>query len=183
MKVLVTGGAGYIGSICSAELIATGHEVVVFDNLYQGHRAGVPPEVAFVQGDLRDTDAVARLFQEHKGFDGIMHFASFTLVGESMQKPLMYLRDNLVAASNLLEHAVANGVGRFILSSTANLFGEPTRMPIEPDDPIDPGSPYGESKLFIERMLHWFDRIYGLRYACLRYFNAAGDTPGRGEDH
>src|SRR5690606_35549451 len=114
--------AGYIGSITSAELIAAGHEVVVFDSLYQGHREAVPPEAAFVQGDLRDPDAVARLFKEHPGIDGIMHFASYTLVGESMQKPLMYLRDNLVAGANLLEQAVEHGVNRFILSSTANLF-------------------------------------------------------------
>ncbi|HRC58998.1 MAG TPA: UDP-glucose 4-epimerase GalE, partial [Kofleriaceae bacterium] len=183
MKLLVTGGAGYIGSVCAAELVAAGHEVVVFDNLYQGHREAVPPEAAFVEGDLRDADAVARLFQQHNGIDGIMHFASYTLVGESMQQPLKYLRDNLVAGANLLEHAVANGVGRFILSSTANLFDEPETMPIEPDDTIAPGSPYGDSKLFLERTLHWFERIYGLRYACLRYFNAAGDTPVRGEDH
>jgi UDP-glucose 4-epimerase len=183
VKILVTGGAGYIGSITSAELIAAGHEVVVFDSLYQGHREAVPPEAAFVQGDLRDPDAVARLFKEHPGIDGIMHFASYTLVGESMQKPLMYLRDNLVAGANLLEQAVEHGVNRFILSSTANLFDDPTTMPIEPDDRIVPGSPYGESKFFLERLLFWFRRIYGLNYACLRYFNASGDTPERGEHH
>jgi UDP-glucose 4-epimerase len=183
LKILVTGGAGYIGSIASAELLRAGHEVVVFDNLYQGHRAAVPPEAAFVEGDLRDADAVARLFAEHRGIDGIMHFASFTLVGESMEQPLKYLRDNLVAGANLLERAVAHGVGRFILSSTANLFDDPAKIPIEPDERIVPGSPYGESKYFLERTLYWFHRIYGLKYACLRYFNAAGDTPDRGEDH
>lgn len=183
MKVLVTGGAGYIGSITAAELVQAGHAVVVFDNLYQGHRAAVHPDAAFVEGDLRDTDAVKRLFQEHKGIDGIMHFASFTLVGESMEQPLMYLRDNVIAGSNLLEQAAAHNVGRFILSSTANLFDDPQTMPIEPDDRIVPGSPYGESKFFLERLLHWFERIYGMRYACLRYFNAAGDTANRGEDH
>jgi UDP-glucose 4-epimerase len=112
-----------------------------------------------------------------------MHFASYTLVGESMEQPLKYLRDNLLAGANLLEQAVANGVERFILSSTANLFDEPESMPIEPDNKIVPGSPYGESKYFLERTLYWFNRIYGLKYACLRYFNAAGDTPDRGEDH
>lgn len=183
MKILVTGGAGYIGSIVAAELIAAGHEAVVFDNLAQGHRAAVPTEAAFIQGDLRDADAVARLFRQHTGFDGIMHFASYTLVGESMQQPLMYLRDNLLAGANLLEQAVAHGVGRFILSSTANLFDDPQRIPIESDEQIVPGSPYGESKYFLERTLHWFERIYGLRYACLRYFNAAGCTPDRGEAH
>jgi UDP-glucose 4-epimerase len=183
VKVLVTGGAGYIGSIATAELIKANYEVVVFDNLYQGHREAVHPDALFVEGDLRDSDAVARLFQEHKGIDGIMHFASYTLVGESMQQPLKYLRDNLIAGANLLEQAVAHDVGRFILSSTANLFDDPEKMPIEPDERIVPGSPYGESKYFLERLLHWFERIYGLRYACLRYFNAAGDTPDRGEHH
>jgi UDP-glucose 4-epimerase len=183
MKVLVTGGAGYCGSITVAELVAAGHEVVVFDNLSQGHRAAVHPEAAFVAGDLRDADAVARLFRQQRGFDGIMHFAAATLVGESMQQPLKYLRDNLLAGTNLLEQAVAHGVDRFILSSTANMFGEPERMPIEADDRIAPGSPYGESKYFMERTLHWFERIYGLRYLSLRYFNAAGGTPDRGEAH
>jgi UDP-glucose 4-epimerase len=183
MKVLVTGGAGYCGSITVAELVAAGHEVVVFDNLSQGHRAAVHPEAAFVAGDLRDAEAVARLFRQQRGFDGIMHFAAATLVGESMQQPLKYLRDNLLAGTNLLEQAVAHGVDRFILSSTANMFGEPERMPIEADDRVAPGSPYGESKYFMERTLHWFERIYGLRYLSLRYFNAAGGTPDRGEAH
>lgn len=183
MKILVTGGAGYIGSITAAELIAAGHKVVVLDNLYQGHIQAVPPEAAFVQVDLADREALAGVFAAHPDIDGIMHFASYTLVGESMERPLLYLRDNLVNAANLLEYAVAAGVRRFVLSSTANLFDEPERMPIEPDNKIVPGSPYGESKFFIERMLHWFERIYGLRYACLRYFNASGDTPGRGEHH
>ncbi len=183
MKILVTGGAGYIGSMTTAELVTAGHQVVVLDNLYQGHAAAVHPEASFVQADLADRAALAKLFAEHPDFDGIMHFASYTLVGESMEQPLLYLRDNLVNAANLLEHAVAAGVRRFILSSTANLFDEPERMPIDANNKIVPGSPYGESKFFIERLLYWFERIYGLRYACLRYFNASGDTPNRGEDH
>src|SRR5262245_16044723 len=125
MKLLVTGGAGYCGSIATAELLAAGHAVVVFDNLSQGHRAAVPADAVFVQGDLRDVEAVARLFREHSGFDGILHFAAYTLVGESMQQPLKYLRDNLLAGANLLEQAVAHDVGRFIFSSTANLFDDP----------------------------------------------------------
>lgn len=183
MKILVTGGAGYIGSITTAELIAAGHQAVVVDNLYQGHAAAVHPEAAFVQADLMDSAAVARIFAEHPGIDGIMHFASYTLVGESMEKPHLYLRDNIITAGNLLEHATAAGVRRFILSSTANLFDEPEKMPIEADNKIVPGSPYGESKFFIERMLFWYERTFGLKSACLRYFNASGDTPGRGEDH
>lgn len=183
MKIFVSGGAGYIGAITSAELIAAGHQVVVFDNFYQGHAAAVPPEATLIQGDLADIHAVRAAFAAHPDIDGIMHFASYTLVGESMEQPLRYLRDNVVSAGNLLEVAVAAGVRRFILSSTANLFDEPEQMPIEADNKIVPGSPYGESKFFIERMLHWFERIYGLKYACLRYFNASGDTPERGEDH
>ncbi|NJN19862.1 MAG: SDR family NAD(P)-dependent oxidoreductase, partial [Oscillochloris sp.] len=183
MKILITGGAGYIGSITSAELIAAGHHVVALDNLYQGHRAAIHPDATFVQADLADRAALQQLFAEHADIDGIMHFASYTLVGESMQQPLLYLRDNLVNAANLLEFAVAAGVRRFILSSTANLFDDPARMPIDEHERIVPGSPYGESKFFVERLLHWFERIYGLRYACLRYFNACGDTPNRGEHH
>jgi UDP-glucose 4-epimerase len=183
VKILVTGGAGYIGSITTAELIAAGHQVVVLDNLYQGHAAAVHPDATFVQADLADRAALAQLFREHTGIDGIMHFASYTLVGESMEQPMLYLRDNLVNAANLIEAAVPAGVKRFILSSTANLFDAPTRMPIPEDDRIVPGSPYGESKFFVERLLHWCAKIYGMRYACLRYFNACGDTPTIGEDH
>ncbi|MEO8084874.1 MAG: UDP-glucose 4-epimerase GalE, partial [Ardenticatenales bacterium] len=183
MKVLVTGGAGYIGSITGAELIAAGHDVIVFDNLYQGHRAAVHPGATFVEGDLADRAAVAALFDAHPGIDGILHFASYTLVGESMQRPFKYLRDNVANAANLLEAAVAHGVDRFILSSTANLFDAPERIPIAETEAIVPGSPYGESKRTIERMLHWLHVTNGLRYACLRYFNAAGCTPDRGEDH
>jgi UDP-glucose 4-epimerase len=183
VKILVTGGAGYIGSITAAELIQAGHNVVIIDNLSQGHREAVPAQAVFVQGDLQDRQALERLFAEHNDIDGIMHFASSTLVGESMQVPLKYLRDNVLCAANLLEQAAAHGVQRFILSSTANLFDQPERMPIDEHEQIVPGSPYGESKFMIERMLHWFEQIYGLRSVCLRYFNAAGDTPERGEDH
>jgi UDP-glucose 4-epimerase len=182
-KILVTGGAGYIGSITTAELVKAGYTVVVYDNLYQGHAAAVHPDAQLVKGDLADRTALARLFADHPDLGGIMHFASYTLVGESMEKPLLYLRDNLVNAANLLEQAAAHGIKRFILSSTANLFDDPARMPIAADERIIPGSPYGESKYFIERLLRWFEEIYGLRYACLRYFNAAGGTPNRGEDH
>jgi UDP-glucose 4-epimerase len=182
MKVLVTGGAGYIGSVTVEQLIEAGEEVVVFDNLYQGHRAAVHPEALFVRGDLADKAAVADLLQSHRP-DGIMHFASHTLVGESVEKPFLYLRDNVVNALNLLESAVAVGVKRFILSSTANLFEKPERLPIDENEEIVPGSPYGESKYIIERLLHWMDELYGLKYACLRYFNACGATATRGEHH
>jgi UDP-glucose 4-epimerase len=183
LRILVTGGAGYVGSVTAAELLDAGHEVIVLDNLSQGHRAAVPDAADLVEGDLRDVDCLARLFRDHRGIDGIMHFASHTLVGESMQQPLKYLRDNVAYAGNLLEQAVGHDVPRFILSSTANLFGEPAMLPISPEEQIVPGSPYGEAKFFLERVLHWFEQIYGMKYACLRYFNASGATPERGEDH
>ncbi|MFN2250654.1 MAG: UDP-glucose 4-epimerase GalE [Anaerolineae bacterium] len=183
MKVLVTGGAGYIGSVTTAELLGAGHEVVVLDNLYQGHREAVPPDAAFVEGDLADRAALAALFESHPGIEAVMHFASYTLVGESMAAPLKYLRDNVVNAENLLEAALAGGAKRFILSSTANLFDDPEHMPITETERIVPGSPYGESKHMIERVLYWLERTRGLRYASLRYFNACGCTPDQGEDH
>ena len=184
MKVLVTGGAGYIGSHVVDLLIDRGYEVVVYDNLYTGHQEAVHKDAAFYKGDLLDRARLAEVFAAHK-FDGILHFASHTLVGESMEKPWLYLRDNVVAASNLLEEATQRGVRRFILSSTANLFDNPERIPITAEERIVPGSPYGESKYMIERQLYWMDRIYGLKYCCLRYFNASGAHPNGhiGEDH
>ncbi|HEX5140059.1 MAG TPA: UDP-glucose 4-epimerase GalE [Dehalococcoidia bacterium] len=183
MRILVTGGAGYVGSVTADELIKAGHEVVVLDNLSQGHRAAVPKDARFVEGDLREADFVASVFREHGPFDGVMHFASHTLVPESMRLPFLYLRDNALTATNLMEQAAANGVSRFILSSTANLFAEPETIPIGPDERVVPGSPYGESKHYLERCLHWCETIYGMHYASLRYFNACGGTPERGEDH
>ena len=182
MKVLVTGGAGYIGSIAVEQLIMAGEEVVVFDNLYQGHQQAVHPKAAFVQGDLADRTAVDAVMAQHKP-DAIMHFASHTLVGESMEKPFLYIGKNVVNGLNLLESAVEHGVLKFILSSTANLFDKPERMPIDETERIIPGSPYGESKNILERMLYWLDRTKGMRYACLRYFNAAGASEERGEQH
>ncbi|MBK8051417.1 MAG: UDP-glucose 4-epimerase GalE [Anaerolineales bacterium] len=182
MKVLVTGGAGYIGSIATEQLIESGEEVVVFDNLYQGHKAAVHPKAAFVKGDLADRKAIDAVLAEHKP-DAIMHFASHTLVGESMQKPFLYLGENVTNGLNLLQSAVEHGVLKFILSSTANLFDQPERMPIDESERIIPGSPYGESKAILERMLYWLDRTAGMRYACLRYFNAAGASKTRGEHH
>ncbi|WP_420642418.1 UDP-glucose 4-epimerase GalE [Candidatus Leptofilum sp.] len=182
MKILVTGGAGYIGSITVERLIKSGAEVVVFDNLYQGHRDAVHPDAVFIQGDLADKTAVEAAIATHKP-DGIMHFASYTLVGESVEKPFLYLRDNIVNGLNLIEAAIANGVKGFILSSTANLFDDPERMPIDEEERIVPGSPYGESKFILERYLYWMDRLYDMRYTCLRYFNACGATETRGEDH
>jgi UDP-glucose 4-epimerase len=182
MKILVTGGAGYIGSVVVEQLIAANESVVVFDNLSQGHRAAVHPEAAFVQGDLADRTAIDTALSQHRP-DAVMHFASKTLVGESMQKPFLYLGDNVTSGLNLLQSIVEHGVKRIILSSTANLFDQPERIPIDETERIVPGSPYGESKFILERMLHWLDQICGVRFACLRYFNAAGATATRGEDH
>jgi len=183
-KVLVTGGAGYIGSHVVETLIARGYEVVVYDNLVAGHRQAIHRDAVFVQGDLLNRDELAALFAAHT-FDGILHFASHIMVGESMEKPFKYLHDNVVAAMNLLEVATANKVGRFILSSTANLYDRPEHIPITEDETIIPGSVYGETKFMAERMLYWMDRIYGLKYCCLRYFNASGAHPNGhiGEDH
>jgi UDP-glucose 4-epimerase len=184
VNILVTGGAGYIGSIVTEELVRQGDTVVVFDNLYYGHRAAVHPEATFVEGDLADRAALKSLFDTYH-VQAVMHFASYTLVGESMQQPFKYIGDNVTNALNLLQEAAAHGVRRFILSSTANLFDDPQRMPIDEQERIVPGSPYGESKNIIERILYWLDRVYGFHYAALRYFNAAGASPtgGRGEDH
>ena len=182
MKILVTGGAGYIGSAVVEQLIANGESVVVFDNLCQGHRAAVHPEAVFVEGDLANRTAIDAALSQHRP-DAVMHFASKTLVGESMQQPFLYLGDNVTNGLNLFRSMVEHGVKRIILSSTANLFDKPERMPIEETERIIPGSPYGESKFILERILHWLDRIHGMRFASLRYFNAAGATLTRGEDH
>ncbi len=182
MKILVTGGAGYIGSVTVERLVAAGNQVVVFDNLCKGHREAVHPSAAFVKGDLLDENAIDRCIAGHHP-DAIMHFAAHSLVGESMQTPFKYLRENVVAGLNLLESAAARGVKKFILSSTANLFDQPENIPISESERIMPGSPYGESKYIFERFLIWMERIHGMRYAALRYFNAAGATNERGEDH
>jgi UDP-glucose 4-epimerase len=182
MKILVTGGAGYIGSAVVEQLIANGESVVVFDNLCQGHRAAVHSEAVFVKGDLANRTVIDAALSQHRP-DAVMHFASKTLVGESMQQPFLYLGDNVTNGLNLFRSMVEHGVKRIILSSTANLFDKPERMPIEETERIIPGSPYGESKFILERILHWLDRIHGMRFASLRYFNAAGATLTRGEDH
>jgi len=181
-KILVTGGAGYIGSVVVEQLIASGYKAVVIDNLSQGHKQAVHPRAEFILGDLKDTPLLDQLFKEHQP-EAIMHFASNTLVGESMEKPFLYLEQNVVNALNLLKIAIRHQTKKFILSSTANLFDKPQKIPITEQEQITPGSPYGESKAIIERILYWLDRTHGLKYACLRYFNAAGATSERGEDH
>lgn len=182
MKILLTGGAGYIGSIVAEQLIERGEDVIVFDNLFQGHKAAVHPQARFVQADLKDRGALHKLFSDVQ-IEAVMHFASYTLVGESVEMPLKYIGDNVTYGINLLQEAVSHGVKRFILSSTANLFDQPLKIPIDESEQIIPGSPYGESKYILERILAWLDRTAGLRYACLRYFNAAGASSRFGEDH
>jgi len=183
MRLLVTGGAGYIGSVAVGQLAEAGHEVVVIDRLSQGHPAAVDHRAELVAGDIADRDLLDAVMDRHRP-EGILHFASHTLVGESMERPFLHLGDNVRNGLNLLESAVDHGVKRFILSSTANLFGLPDRVPIDEDAPIRPGSPYGESKHILERILHWMDDRFGVRYASLRYFNAAGAAdPDRGEYH
>jgi UDP-glucose 4-epimerase len=183
-EVLVTGGAGYVGSHTVSALVDSGLAVVVLDNLQQGHRQAVPPAAEFIQADLADRDRLRQVFAAHD-FSAVMHFAAHSLVGESMRDPFRYLGDNVANALNLIRAACESGVRKFVLSSTANLFGTPDRMPIDEDATIAPGSPYGESKFATERMLHWAEQIFGMRYACLRYFNAAGAHPNGllGEDH
>lgn len=182
MKVLVTGGAGYIGSVTTEELVKTGHQVVVYDNLLYGHRQAVHPEALFEEGDLADRARLDGLFETHRP-QAVMHFAAHSIVALSMHDPLPFVRDNVGNALNLLEAMIAHEVRRFILSSTANVYGDPQHVPISEDDRLAPSSPYGESKLMIEKMLHWCEVRYGLRYASLRYFNAAGASESYGEDH
>ena len=183
MKVLVTGGAGFIGSHVSAELIRQEDEVIIIDNLYQGHIGAVHPQAIFIEGDLADRELLNDLFATHKP-DAVMHFASHTRVGESMEEPFLYLRDNIVNGLNLLETCINHGTFKFVLSSTANLFDDPDKIiPITEQEKIVPGSPYGESKAILERNLYWLDQTRGLKFAALRYFNACGCAHGLGEDH
>jgi len=180
--MLVTGGAGYIGSVATEELIKAGYDVVVYDNLTQGHRQAVHPQAVFVEADLAGRGALNSVFAEHD-IQAVMHFAAHSVVSFSMRDPLRFIRENVGHAINLLEAMAAHDVKRFILSSTANVYGDPERIPIREEDRLAPGSPYGESKLMIERILHWCEVRYGLRFASLRYFNAAGASEAYGEHH
>jgi UDP-glucose 4-epimerase len=183
-RLLVTGGAGFVGSHVVLALVERGDAVVVLDDLRLGHRAAVVPGAELVVGDAGDPALLATLLGDG-GWDAVLHFAALSQVGESMADPLRYLDENVGVGLRLIRACVAHRVPRLVLSSTAALFGRPAALPIAEDAPIEPGSPYGESKWALERALLWADRGHGLRSACLRYFNAAGADPGGrlGEDH
>ena len=182
MRILVTGGAGYIGSVVTEELLNDGHEAVVLDSLCKGHRGAVDPRAKFVKADLTDSEILREILRQHH-IDAVIHMAADSLVGESVAQPAKYYRNNLAAGLNLLDAMRDCGVGRFVFSSTAATYGEPEKQPITETDPTNPTNPYGETKLAFERALSWYERAYGLRYACLRYFNAAGATERFGEWH
>jgi UDP-glucose 4-epimerase len=183
-RLLVTGGAGYVGSHVVAALLDRGDTVSVLDNIRTGHRAAVPPQASFVQADLADPAAVDAVLADGP-WDAVLHFAALSQVGESMRMPMRYLLDNAANGIRLIDACVRHAVPKFVLSSTAALFNVTDDAPIPEDAPIDPQSAYGDSKWMIERALRWAGQVHGLRYACLRYFNAAGADPaGRlGEDH
>jgi UDP-glucose 4-epimerase len=181
-RVLVTGGAGFIGSVVAAELLHCGYAVTVLDNLSHGKMSVVPAGADFVLGDIADSPLLDQVFGEVR-IDAVMHFAAMIEAGESMKIPERYFRVNSVGALSVLEAMLRHNVRRFVLSSTAALFGNPEQVPIVEDVPLRPINAYGESKLLVEQMLAWFHRIHGLHYACLRYFNAAGGTDERGEEH
>jgi UDP-glucose 4-epimerase len=182
VKIFVTGGAGYVGSICLEELLNAGHDVTVIDNLSEGHRQAIDGRAQLIEGDLADRSLLFKSLRSVRP-DAVMHFASNTLVSLSMSQPGKYLGDNVTNAVNLLDACVDAGVQRFVFSSTCAIFGLPTVTPITEDLPKDPINPYGESKWTVERVLAWYGKLYGLRYVCLRYFNAAGATLKYGEHH
>jgi len=181
-RILVTGGAGYIGSVVVEQLLDRGYKPIIFDNLSHGHRAALPASARLIVGDIADRTMLERVFAEFQP-QAVMHFAAFIEAGESMQRPEKYFRNNTANALTLLETVLAHGIQRFVFSSTAALYGTPEKNPIEEDARLQPTNAYGESKLLVERMLAWLHRVHGLRYACLRYFNAAGAAGDRGEDH
>jgi UDP-glucose 4-epimerase len=182
VKVFLTGGAGYIGSVTTELLLDEGHEVVVFDNLERGHREAVDRRARLIVGDLRDADAVNRAMRKARP-DAVMHFAAYALVGESMQDPGLYFNNNLAGALNLAESMVRHDVPRIVFSSTCATYGYPDRIPITEDTPQRPVNPYGESKLMFEKALAWYQKLHGIEPVFLRYFNACGATEAFGEDH
>jgi UDP-glucose 4-epimerase len=182
MQILVTGGAGYVGSVVVEELLRDGHHVTVYDNLSKGHRDAVTPGAEFVQADLHDRERLKSVLKQ-RAVEAVIHMAADSLVGESVEHPSKYYLNNVVAGLSLLDVMREAEVRRIVFSSTAAVYGEPSRQPIEETDPTGSTNPYGETKLTFERALHWYGLAYGLRYVSLRYFNAAGATPRCGEWH
>jgi UDP-glucose 4-epimerase len=182
MNVLVTGGAGYIGSICVEELINSGHSVTVLDNLSEGHRSAVDPRAKFIEGNLGDPQTASGAIKTARA-EAIIHFAAHALVGESMQNPGKYFRNNVAGGLELLDAAVQNNVRKFVFSSTCATYGPPECVPIAEDLPQRPINPYGESKLMFEKMLLWYQKIFRLEFVAFRYFNAAGASQKYGEHH
>ncbi|MCK5850218.1 MAG: UDP-glucose 4-epimerase GalE [Kiritimatiellae bacterium] len=182
MKVLVTGGAGYIGSVCVELLIKEGHEVVVFDNLERGHKEALHPEAKFVKGDLRCKDDIFNALDENPS-DVVMHFAAYALVGESMAQPEIYFRNNVIGGINLAEAMYKNSVNKIVFSSTCATYGQPEIIPIAENTPQSPTNPYGESKLMFEQTLNWYRKLHGFKTIFLRYFNVCGASERCGEDH
>ncbi|HZP03520.1 MAG TPA: UDP-glucose 4-epimerase GalE [Terracidiphilus sp.] len=192
MKILITGGAGYIGGTVAGLLAERGHEPVIFDNLSHGRRELLPPGIPFIHGELGDGAALRQIFtvaaDQKRPFDGVLHFAALIEAGESMVRPELFFRNNTASTLTLLEAMLECGPRRLVFSSTAAVYGEPESIPIQEDARLLPTNAYGESKLLVERMFAWFNRIHGLRYASLRYFNVAGAPEGpdgitRGEAH
>jgi UDP-glucose 4-epimerase len=181
MKILVTGGAGYIGGTVARLLLAQGHEITVYDNLCHSKRLAVAKDATFVEGDLADRTFLENTLRQ--GFDGVMHFAALIEAGESMKKPEIYFRNNTASTLTLLESMLATGHDRLVFSSTAACYGEPEKTPILEDAKLQPTNPYGESKLMVEHMLRWMNLIHNFKYASLRYFNVAGAIEGYGEAH
>jgi UDP-glucose 4-epimerase len=182
MNVFVTGGAGYIGSICVEELLNAGHAVTVFDNLTEGHRSAVDPRAKFIEGCLSDAPKLNQALRD-AGAEAILHFAANALVGESMTNPGKYFRNNVASGLNLLDVAIACDVKKFVFSSTCATYGPPDRVPMTEDLPQRPINPYGESKLMFEKMLFWYQQIHKLEFVAFRYFNAAGASEKFGEHH
>jgi UDP-glucose 4-epimerase len=182
MKILVTGGAGYIGSITTELLLDEGHETVVFDNLERGHREAVDKRATFVEGDLRNQDAVLKAMADVKP-EAVLHFAAYALVPESMESPEKYFRNNVAGGINLSEAMLKHEVPKIVFSSTCALYGQPDTVPITEDTPKRPANAYGESKLMFEKILGWYRELHGIQPIFLRYFNACGATEKFGEDH
>jgi len=182
MNILVTGGAGYVGSVCAAELVKQGHCVVAYDNLTEGHRQAVVDHVQFVKGDIADTENLKRVCKKHQ-IHAVMHFAASALVEESVRNPHLFYCNNVTGTISLLEVLAELKIRKLIFSSSAAVYGDPKSVSIREDHPVCPVNPYGETKLVIERALAWYHAAYGIQSAALRYFNAAGATQDLGEDH